>query len=277
MKTILFPTDYSKASYNAFEYALALANEEGAKLYVLHVYDPPIISGGISPAQVMSLQEIRDKQNRELVAEQTPILKKIQEESGKTNVEVLFKVVSGYLIPAIKAAVKEFDIDQIVMGTEGDNRSNKKFLGKNTLNTIENLKVPVLSVPKEARFKGIKNMVFLTNLVKEEEPTLDAIAKQAKQSGFKVNCVHVSTAHEYNQDLKNKWKNKYKDIDMSFNIFSSKHSDLKALITYLKVKDIDIVGITHRPRYFFEKLFSHSMTVDLAHQLGVPFLVFRKA
>src|SRR4051812_7903078 len=43
MKKILFPTDFSKASCNAFVYALHLAEKVGAEIITLHVYQFPVL------------------------------------------------------------------------------------------------------------------------------------------------------------------------------------------------------------------------------------------
>lgn len=277
MRKILFPTDYSDTSYNAYKYALELADKEGAKLYVLHIYEPPIISGGILPHQIINLNDRIKALETNKINEEIPVLRKIRTELRKEKVDVFFKVESGYLLPKIKSFIKRYDIDYIVMGTEGDNLSRKRFLGKNTLNIIENVQVPVLSIPKEATFKKIRNVVFLVSLVEDEEIILDALVKEARHVGFAIKCVHLGSTNTDNRKLRDRWKKGYPDIDLSFHVFSSDYTDVKALLTYLKVQDIDLISMTHRPRYFFEKLISHSLTVNLAHQIGVPFLVFRKS
>ncbi|MDY0082842.1 MAG: universal stress protein, partial [Ignavibacteriaceae bacterium] len=56
IKNILFPTDFSKTSLTASEYAVNLAKQYGAKLHVLHVLEktPPILA-------IRSLDLSRDK------------------------------------------------------------------------------------------------------------------------------------------------------------------------------------------------------------------------
>lgn len=45
-KKILFPTDFSPASEQALTHATSLARDTGAKLFILHVVEPPITNTG---------------------------------------------------------------------------------------------------------------------------------------------------------------------------------------------------------------------------------------
>ena len=45
-KTILFPTDFSHASDAALPHAEALAKQQGARLLIVHVEEPPLAYGG---------------------------------------------------------------------------------------------------------------------------------------------------------------------------------------------------------------------------------------
>lgn len=276
MRRILFPTDYSETADNAFRYALQLADKQDARLCVLHVYNPPVISGRVSPGLV---QEVQDKYQfdelREIKA-QTPKLEKIQAELGKQNVDVFLKVEPGYLLSQIRTAIAEHNIDYIVMGTEGHNRSRGKFLGNNTLDAIEKSGIPVLSIPKEAAFKRVHDVVFLTNFSKDEAEAIEAIVEEGRKKKFAIRCVHLRNpeAKDY-KTTELEWKERYKEDQVSFHVFSSRKSDIKALISYLRFENVDLVSIVHRPRHFFEKLFSRSLTIQLARRMNVPFLVFR--
>lgn len=45
-KTIVFPTDFSTSSDAALEHAAALARENGGRLLIVHVEEPPLAYGG---------------------------------------------------------------------------------------------------------------------------------------------------------------------------------------------------------------------------------------
>lgn len=277
MEKILFPTDYSETANNAYRYALHLANKQEAELYVLHVYDPPVISGHIPPTMVDTVHYRYNFQELSQIEEHHSLLKQIQQQMNKENVKVFLKVKPGLLKHEIKTAVAEYDIDYIVMGTDGSTGYYKKFIGTNTLNTIDNVSIPVLSIPKEAKFRKVKSVIHLTGFNLDEEQTTALISKGAKERKLKVKCVHLKRKHfkEY-EDRVSQWKEKYEHEWFSFHLFSSEKSVYDGIVHYLKKEHFDLVSIAHRHRHFFEKLFSNSLTIQLGKDLNVPLLVYRK-
>ena len=63
MKKILFPTDFSEVSNNAFVYALNLAKSFNAELIALHVYELPILHMGGLPANIKEVYDSIELEN----------------------------------------------------------------------------------------------------------------------------------------------------------------------------------------------------------------------
>ncbi|MEC4113674.1 universal stress protein [Myroides pelagicus] len=277
MKKILFPTDYSETANNAFKYALQLANQKNANLYVLHVYDPPVISGHISPKLVDGVSKRSAFQNLEELQTHTPELNQIRTELNLEHVEVFYKVEEGLLIPEIINAIEELHIDFIVMGTEGTNANfAKRILGSNTLNTISKVKVPVLSVPKEAQYRPVKNIVFTTMLNLEEQETLDRIIEGAINFDYHVKCVHIKRNDCEDCDkVYEEWKERYKDKPITFHIINAENIEQTIMDFIDSKKPIDIVATIQRNKSFFESILQKSTTQHLAKHLKIPFLVYK--
>lgn len=276
MKKILFPTDYSETANNAFKYALQLADYRDAELYVLHVYDPPVISGGISPHLVENVLKKTSFEKLEQLHANSPALIQMRKELNLEHVEVLFKVKEGLLIPEILHAIEENEIDFLVMGTDGANSSfHKKLLGSNTVNTISRVEIPVLSVPKEAHFTELKNIIFTSRFELEEESTLDDIIKGAEANNAHVKIVHVKSKGCVScEEVYNKWKEKYKDADISFHLFNAENIE-KTLLDFITHEPVDMVATVKRNKSFIENILSKSVTQHLAKHLKVPFFVYK--
>ncbi|MDR0228972.1 MAG: universal stress protein [Flavobacteriaceae bacterium] len=276
MKKILFPTDYSETANNAFKYALQLADLRDAELYVLHVYDPPVISGPISPSLVDNVIKKNEFQKLEQLHANSPVLKTMRTELNLEHVEVLFKIKEGLLIPELLKAIEEQEIDFVVMGTDGQNESlQKKILGTNTLNTITKVKVPVLSVPKEAHFTGLKNIIFTTLFAEEEQATLDSLVEIAKKRNATIKCVHVQQKGcQSCEQIYNQWKERYKDAPIEFHIFSNENVE-RSLMDFIQHNPVEMVAIVQRTKSFFENLFSKSTAQHLAKHLKVPLFVYK--
>ncbi|MDM1527893.1 universal stress protein [Myroides odoratimimus] len=276
MKKILFPTDYSETANNAFKYALQLANYREAELYVLHVYDPPIISGGISPHLVENVIKKNDFEKLEQLHANSPALIDMRAELNLEHVPVFFKVKEGLLIPEILNAIEENHIDFLVMGTDGANASfHKKLLGSNTINTITKVDIPVLSVPKEAHFRDLNNIIFTSRFEEEEEATLDDIIQGVKTNKAQLKIVHVKSKGCIScEEVYNKWKEKYKDAPVSFHIFNAENIE-KTLLDFIEHEPVDLVATIKRNKTFIENILSKSVTQHLAKRLKVPFFVYK--
>src|SRR5436190_22459853 len=90
MQKILFPTDFSKASLNAFTYALHLAKNIGAEIVVLHVYELPIIDTNYvdTPVYLTQIYESIDLSNFENFRGQIPLLRSIAETHGLEDIKI---------------------------------------------------------------------------------------------------------------------------------------------------------------------------------------------
>ena len=54
-------------------------------------------------------------------------------------------------------------VDMVVMGITGSSRISQVFMGTNTLNVIRHINTPVMIIPPDAKFTGIKNMLFVSD------------------------------------------------------------------------------------------------------------------
>src|SRR5277367_1431498 len=110
LKNILFLTDFSEPSEAALPFAAAVAREYGSKIYALHVLTPTMYT--YTPP--------------ELIAETIAA----QEESAEKGMFLLTAKLTGLLFetivergiavwPTLEQALKQHDIDMIVLGTHG--------------------------------------------------------------------------------------------------------------------------------------------------------------
>jgi universal stress protein A len=140
---ILFPTDFSELSLDAFEYAKNLAEICGAELHVLHVVDeayqywmalgPNSLPVGPSPEEMIaaSTQEID---------------KFVQEHLGGTSLQVRSKILVGRPFMEIIRYARENQIDLIVLGTHGRSALKHVLLGSVTERVVRKSPCAVLTV-----------------------------------------------------------------------------------------------------------------------------------
>lgn len=146
LKNIIVPTDFSKLSYSAFEYARDLAEMMGATIHLIHVLEknPPFVSKrdtDISEEELM--KSIKEKTQRQL----NEIADEIKEESPIKIVEILRQ---GVDYEEIIRYSKEVHGDMIVIATHGRTGIFHTLLGSVAEKVIRYSKCPVLVIsPQE--------------------------------------------------------------------------------------------------------------------------------
>lgn len=130
---ILFPTDGSEGSERAREHALALAADQDATLYVLHVVD--VVAPAASLHEVVANELI--EQGQELVEE-------VAADALERGVTAETAVVEGSPAQTITSYAASANIDVIVMPTHGRRELTKALLGSVTDKVIRYGDTPVL-------------------------------------------------------------------------------------------------------------------------------------
>ena len=140
IKNILLPTDFSKISLTAAEYAVELAVEYKAKLHVLNVLEktPPILAIRSLDLSREKIIESIDADAKSQLEDSIKIIKKIK------NVEIISAIRKGIDYEEIIKYSKDKKIDIIVIATHGRTGILHTLLGSVAEKVIRYSKIPVL-------------------------------------------------------------------------------------------------------------------------------------
>lgn len=275
MRKILFPTDFSETANNAFLYALSLAESQDAIVYVLHVYELPIINGGLSAGLIQNVYDTVKLGQFDNFKDNIPQLRKIAEDHGLGHIPMKFILEEGNLLYILRETISEEAIDFIVMGTTGNTGLEKLIFGSNTINAITSLKVPILSVPNHIEFKGIKNLGFTTTFNEMDKEALYYLCEVALRHQAKIQCLHVTKDGNYNEKALKEWENEFKDEPVNFHIrINVEPAD--AVLDFIEDEKLDVLTVVSRNKGFFDKLFSPGFTKKIASKNKVPLFVFHE-
>ena len=136
-RTILYPTDFSEPSGYLFQLACSLARDQGARLVVLYVAEPPPF---ITYGEMEKLLQVPDGYRQEL---ETKLREFRPEDDG---VPVDYRVVSGEPVAEILHAAEEVRCDLIAMGTHGRTGPGRVLLGSVAEQVVRRAPCPVLTV-----------------------------------------------------------------------------------------------------------------------------------
>ncbi|MFN8335865.1 MAG: universal stress protein [Cyclobacteriaceae bacterium] len=271
---ILVPTDFSKLSLVAIEYAISMANRINGSVTLLHVMDnfvKPTRAGMQEEAKAISREaSVLARQRFEpIVAE--------AEKLSKTGNPIVVKIRKGRSFSnTVRLFAKRNQIELIVMGTKGASGLSKYVLGSNTVSVMDASRIPVLAVPSRARFNNFKNIIYAADL-KYLESEIGVLKPYLKLLDATLHVLHVCDKTKSEEELQNKVKSILKQVDYrksTVMIKSGKPID-RVIDSYVKELKADMVAMFTHKRTAYENLFHRSVTKKMAFQSHVPLLAFK--
>jgi len=275
MNNILFPTDFTDVSLNAFSYALEYAIITNSKLIVYHAYDPE----NVKHEETRKLYEKVDIENFRNKKDKFPPFEKLIAAKDGVDVKLKYVVEEGEFINVMKSYVKrkEDKIEMVIMGTqEPNNGLFDIFMETKTSLVLEEINKPVIAIPERATFDGsIDNIVFLVDYREDELDPVQQVIVKSKELNAKLHVVHFDLAHgESVAPLMAKFKGFLEVDDVeNINFVSIDTISLKqSLVQFCKENKIDMVCLVNHKRNFYQRLFSLSLTQDLLNNIDVPIM-----
>lgn len=272
MNKILFPTDFSETSKNAFIYALQLAKTLDAEVITLHVYTLPAVDYIDVPAYLMEIYDTVELSNFENYKDEIPALRDIARENGLQDIKISNILMNGDLVSTVLHIIKESNIGYVVMGTKGATGLKETFLGTSTGNVMTKTTACVIAIPEASRYEPIKDIVFTTRFRDKDMPVLKRLLEIANGFDATVNCLYVKTQRsDVSEVVIANWKEVFKDEAVRFHIIES--DDIEgSILEFISTHKTHLLALHSHKRGFFEGLFSHSLTQKLAFHVDIPLM-----
>ena len=272
MKKILFPTDFSEASTNAFVYALEFAKIINGELVLLHTFDLPVFDNQFFPENYAVIYESIELAQFDNFKDEIPKLRAIAEEHHLEQIKMSHKLMDGDFMYNMKKSIHEEKIDFIVMGTTGAKGWEAFFMGTNAGSIITSMDVPVLCVPLESRFKKITNIGFTTRFRTKDKKALKTVLGIAKKTKAKVKCLYVKTSDsDVSKETVEKWEAEFAEEPIVFFVINSEQVK-ETIIDFIMTQDIDMLTMLTYKRGFFEGIFKPSFTKKTVTDFDIPIL-----
>ena len=272
IRRILFPTDFSDNSWSAIVYALKLFKDEFCTFYFLN--SAALHASTMSNFSNKLLKKMEEDAMNELIA-----LKELAETSD-ANANHTFQIIlsSKDLKSAVKKAVKEWNIDLVIMGTKGASGSKKIFFGSQTIHVLKSLKhCPILIIPEEYDFIEPTQIAFPTDYnrfydIKELKPLLQL----ALLHNSKIRIVHLNYEEElndiqdYNLTVLKSYLNDYEYTLHWMPKYAKKATEINDFIEELGINILAMIKYKHS---FIEKIIKEPVIEKIGFHPIVPFLV----
>jgi nucleotide-binding universal stress UspA family protein len=274
MKKIIFPTDFSDISKNAFLYALHLAKNTHAEIITLHTYQYPTMNYMDVPIYLPEIYEVTELSQFENYKGHIPVLHEIAAKHRLDHVKVSNVLESGDLIENIVHLTKKEGAEYIVMGTKGATGLAATFLGSTTEKVMNESNAVVIAIPEDCSYQPIKKILFITEFKTEEIEVLKKTLSIAKAFHSHVDCLYVQPKHNpVEEAIIQDWKNLFKNHDVAFHCIES--DDKEGLILeFIPLYNINMLAMTTHYRNFFQRIFDVSLSRKLAFHTKIPVLAF---
>ena len=183
MKTLLVPTDLSKAAEAAVNFAISFAQKEKTEIVLLHVFRLKVVfpgeSGEVDPKFAFEEQETISKL----------MLKRCKQITDSKKVKCRYISTMGMAVDEILAVEEKIKPDFIVMGTKGASGAKKVILGSNAAKVIEKSTSPVIAVPEGVKFGGIKKITYATDYHEADISAIRKLVEIAKPFRASINVL----------------------------------------------------------------------------------------
>ena len=270
MKRILIPTDFSDSSKASFKFALDLAKEANAKLFVVHMIELPILpetTFGIQP------RRIDPKLLKELENGATTAFQQMKS-TYPTKLPVSFHPINSHVVDGIRTFIQEKKIDLIVMSNHGASGLNELFFGSTAEKISRLSNVPVISIPKQISFKAIKDIVFPTALEVNLKPLMRDLKGLQLLFKAKLHVLFVNTPVHFYTDTQmaeglEKFAKYYKLHNYSLN-FRSSHSERNGILEFMNEIKGDIIAMPTHGRTGLTRFLKGSITESVLNRIDHP-------
>lgn len=276
IKNILVPTDFSKNAQNALEYAQQFAAPFDATIDLLHAYRPDIRTYTNTAIRLERIRKNAEKALYNSIGQPTPAEVGVLEQ-----VTIRPRLEAGFAIDVIKEVCEKDEVDLVIMGTKGATNLTDTLFGSVTTDIIRHTDQPVLVIPEKAKFEGIYNIAFATDLSMAEPYLLTQVSRIANKFRATLHCVHINIKPRQKYKIIEHIEDEVKQLNTSplrveFTEVNSS-SIIEGLEAFIADNQIDMLVMYAHHNTIWDRLFHASLTRKMALHTTTPLLVLKEA
>ncbi|MBR9921479.1 MAG: universal stress protein [Bacteroidetes bacterium] len=259
MNRILFPTDLSSISKNAYLYTSKFAHQLSTEITVLHAH---------------SFQDdIRTifLPNRDLWTKLTEFVR--EEDSGEMAANVSLLMRKGRPLDEIMEVSNSSQYRYIVMSKKRSYNVYRRLTGSKTTRIIKRANHPVIVIPEETDFKPIRNILVVdANYQRLARPLQEHLLLLSLRC--KANLHYIDIVDDGVQ-----WGGKQKQLHRD-QLLIQKHVPadlaLETIMDYVPDHEIDLVVMVTERKDLFGQLYQLSFANQKQEYREIPLLIFNK-
>lgn len=269
MKTILVPIDFSTASLNAVNYAVAFAGSVDASIHMINVIPLTLVDDPVL-ASVLVMQTEMMENNKQMMKD------KIESLSGTTGIKISGLVTVGSPADIIFDIANEKKADLIIMGMKGKGKSNSVF-GSTAAAVIRKSGFPVLLIPENGRYQPIRNITFASDFNPHvESESYDLLLNLVEKLNIPVRILNVQKK-DAGMDAeraigKMKTSLAFSRIRPQFHSVTERNVE-EGINEFIEKNPTDVLAMVAHPHNLFGRMFGTIHTKEMGYQTKIPLLI----
>ncbi|MGE0771286.1 MAG: universal stress protein [Cyclobacteriaceae bacterium] len=278
MKKILVPVDFSKASLNALDVAVDIANKTGASIVALHVVEDPGTDSFRVSGEVVAKDWMDKIYLMKLLEKSRAQLKKLVMDAKYASVKVDGELRVGNPFHGMRTIITEHKVDLVVMGTRGHSRLEEVVIGSNTEKVVRHAKCPVLTIHKKPGKLSFKNIVWATSMAKDEEVFARILKTAQNVYKAKIHLVRINTPGDFQRDrvaleYMEKFAKKLGLDNYTLNVYND-ITEEEGIIYFSDKINADLIAMATHGRTGFAHVLAGSIAEDVVNHAKRPVLTF---
>ncbi|MEO5647492.1 MAG: universal stress protein [Chitinophagaceae bacterium] len=270
MKTFIVPVDFSDTSKNAAMYAVELAaNLDEAKIILYNAYDEIVSGDDGTPLY----NDEDSRKNLSLLA-----LANVKDSLPQSDkITITCEAEIGTAVKNLNKFSIMNDADLIIMGINGATKLEQVMIGSTTLNVVHNVRTPVMIIPPDARYTGMKN-VTLTSDFKDVANTTPFVALKELLDLLKAKLHIVNVDEEHYVEEAPEYKRERLVLQKQLGTHNPEFYFLRAfdfiegINRFVTDRNMDALITIPKKHNFLSNLFKTSHTKKLAYHLHIPII-----
>ncbi|WP_046744161.1 universal stress protein [Kordia zhangzhouensis] len=273
MKKILLPTDFSEQAEYALRVAASLAKQNDATIYLLHMLELPshLLSGDTNlnvPEQLLFMKIANER------------FEKTIEQDFMKGVKVDITVETHKAFDGITQAIRQHEIDLVIMGSSGASGLKEMFIGSNTEKVVRTADAPVLVIKNNIENFTVSNFVFASDFSKDQKLVFEQAIDFANSFHAKLHLLFVNTPSRFitTADAEKKMNDFIADFDDLTNYELHIYNDNKVetgILNFSRAIDADLIGMSTHGRQGLAHFFNGSISEDLVNHALRPVITFK--
>ena len=186
----------------------------------------------------------------------------------------------GFAADEIQLFTQQNAVDLIVMGMRGTGFIEEKLVGSVTTSVIAKVKVPVLVIDKETKFKRPSKLVLATDYEVTEPASLTLLKEFAINFNSHIYVLNIMPVTYEVPTIKEaaegvKLDQAIEGTDHSFH-YAENENIVEGINHFVKKHNADMLVMVAREHSFLHKLFHESTTKRMAFRSAMPMLALHQ-